>query len=61
MLSINKQDQSLAKTNDEAVVPLTRSFVIDQLESMGYQRDFLPDSVIDAFIEEINTEVDGIF
>ena len=61
MLSINKQDQSLVKTNDEEVVPLTRSFVIDQLESMGYQRDFLPDSVIDAFIEEINTEVDGIF
>jgi hypothetical protein len=44
--------------DEPQAVQLTRSYVIEQLQKMGYERDFLPDSVIDAFIQEINSELE---
>ena len=62
MLSISKKKTSgsIDSKSDSAdsLVPLTRSYVIEQLVRMGYERDILPDSVIDAFIQEINYEID---
>lgn len=49
MLSINKE-------SSEETVPLTRSYVIEQLQKLGYDKDFLPDSVIDAFIHQVTSE-----
>lgn len=53
MLSINKSSD---ETKNDDTIQLTRSYVIDQLQKLGYEKDFLPDSVIDAFIQEINSE-----
>jgi hypothetical protein len=48
--------ESADDSQREESIQLTRSYVIEQLQKMGYEKDLLPDSVIDAFIQEINSE-----
>lgn len=44
------------KCTDKNQAPVTRDMVLEQLEEMGYSRDILPPSVIEAFLKELGEE-----
>lgn len=58
MLSVPKSPKVSKSLLDNPSTPITRKLVLAQLEEMGYPRDVLPDAVIDAFLQEINADVD---